>query len=191
MTKYYPMNTSIPRLILHPEDIQYIPHSVANILQQLKSIGLISKPGNDASMYLAGNEFINLLTFLGCSPNINLSPDEGDNFCSISIPDIHETTVLLGYTSMIIPRCPSCKHKVADWKQHFHHWKTGDYTYTCSECQTETPVAKARWRQEAGYGRFCIAINHIHPHEAVPSDKLLNALQQASDTCWTYFYATN
>ena len=185
------MKISIPRLILHPEDIQYIPDNITHILQQLKSIQLISESISNADLYLAGHEFTNLLTFLGCSPNINLSPDDGDQFCSISIPDSHENAALLGYTSMIIPRCPNCKHKITDWKQHFHDWKKADYIYSCSECQTETPVTKLKWRQEAGYGRFCIAINHIHPHEAVPSEKLLNTLRQTSNTDWTYFYATN
>ena len=185
------MNTSIPRLILHPKDGQYIADNMASILQQLESIHFISQLINDSSIYLAGKDFTNLLTFLGCSPDINLSPEDGDNFCSISIPDIHQNSVLLGYTSTSVPRCPKCKHKIHDWKQHFHNWKKADYIYNFSECQTDTCVARLKWRQEAGYGKCCISINHIHPHEAVPSEKLLNALQQASNTEWTYFYANN
>lgn len=185
------MNTSIPRLILHPKDGQYIADNMLSILQQLKSIHFISQITNDSSAYLAGNEFINLLAFLGCSPDINLSPEDGDNFCSITITDCHENITLLGYTSMITPGCPKCKHKVSDWKQHFHDWKKGDHIYSCSKCQVETTVNKLKWRHEAGYGRCCISINHIHPHEAVPSEKLLNALQLASNTEWTYFYANN
>jgi len=185
------MNTSTPRLILHPVDHQYIPDNNSPILESLKAVQFINPSIHDSGTYLAGNEFINLLSFLGCSPDIILSPDNGDKFCSISIPETHDDITLLGYTSMIVPGCPVCNHKVVDWKQHFHQWKKGDYIYHCTECQTGTPVPRLKWRQEAGYGRFCITISHIHPHEAVPSEKLLSTLQQTCNTDWTYFYANN
>jgi len=185
------MKTSIPRLILHPRDYEYIPDNRVAILQQLETVNFINQSIINSGLHLAGDDFSNLLTFLGCSPEINLSPEDGDNFCSIAVSEVHENSILLGYTSTSVPRCPECNHKIRDWKQHFHHWKKGEYIYTCSECQANTSVTKLKWRQEGGYGRFCIAINHIHPHEAVPAEKLLNALQQVSHTEWTYFYATN
>ena len=185
------MHTSIARLILHPRDIQYVPEDLSHIVKQLQIIQFIGKPLSDSNHFLVGDEFINLLTFLGCSPNIHLSPEDGGNFCSFFIPEIHEKNTLLGYTSMVVPRCPECKHKIIDWKQHFHEWKKGDYLYHCSQCLKETPVSQLKWRQEGGYGRFSICISHIHPHEAVPSEKLLNTLQKASNTSWTYFYANN
>lgn len=185
------MYTPVPRLILHPADPRYVPGDHNEIFKALLAIGLLTETTCDKHTYLAGKEFINLLTFLGCSPEIKLSPQDGENFCSISIPGYHEDNMLLGYTSTIIPRCPACKHKVNDWKQHIHDWKHGNHIYHCTECQQQTPVAELNWRQEGGYGHCAIIINHIHPHEAVPADKLLSTLQQASQTEWVYCYANN
>lgn len=192
-TRYiiHSMQSTIPRLILHPENIQYCPDDVEQLLQPLIDLGFIDPQTDDFHHYLAGKEFINLLSFLGCSPDIRLNPDEGDNYCSVSICETHAAPVLLGYTSTARPRCPDCKHKVNDWKQHFHEWKKADAIYSCCECQKKTAVAKLKWRQEAGYGRFSIAVNHIHTHEAVPAEKLLNTLKQISLTDWAYFYANN
>lgn len=185
------MYKATPRLILHPENTRHLIKDNHQLISSLLDIQFINETAGTDNTYTAGKEFINLLTFLGCSPDIKLSPNDGENYCTVSIPDAHETVTLLGYTSTVIPRCPSCKHKISDWKQHFHDWKQGDHVYSCTECQAQTPVANLKWRQEGGYGHSCVVVNHIHPHEAVPSEKLLNTLQQASATAWSYFYANN
>ena len=48
-----------------------------------------------------------------------------------------------------------------------------------------------KWRQQGGYGRFSISIANIHPHEAVPAEKIFQTLKNITGFEWTYFYANN
>lgn len=160
-----------------------------SFIHTLRELGLIASEWQTNS-FLPGDEFIHLLSFLGCAPTIHLHPDDGDQFCHIRIGPITASAKNLGHTATVIPRCPACKHKIREWKN-IDDWRQGDTVYTCHECASKQTMGGLRWRQEGGYGRFSLDIAHVHPHEAVPSEKLLSALEQATGFEWIYFYATN
>ncbi len=139
--------------------------------------------------YLAGERFLSLLTFLGCSPNINLSPSDGENHCSISLLEPSRITKCLGFTQNSQPKCPHCKKRIADWK--VPGWQLQKQLCSCDKCLTDTAYAELNWKHECGFGRCGFEVTHIYPHEAVPTEQLLNALYRASGVQWQYCYANN
>ncbi|VAW70722.1 hypothetical protein MNBD_GAMMA09-2447 [hydrothermal vent metagenome] len=139
--------------------------------------------------HLPGERFLSLLTFLGCSPNINLSPTEGENYCAISLLKPTDCTVCLGFTQNSQPKCPNCKKRIANWKT--ADWQQKKHTCKCDKCMTYTAYAELNWKHECGFGRCGFEISHIYPHEAVPTEQLLNALHQSTGSQWQYCYANN
>jgi len=180
---------SLARLVFHPRQLDHAPADIPALLQALTGIGLISSQQQD-DHHLPGDEFLGLLSFLGCSPHILLHPNEGASYCYLGIDPVSDSPRCLGYTVSVVPRCPVCKQRISDW-QTIPDWQQASSQYTCQQCASSTPVSQLNWRQECGYGRFSFHIAQIHPHEAVPSDKLLDSLQQSSGFNWDYFYANN
>ncbi len=180
---------NISRLIICPRSISDKPQNISLIRQAIQDIGLIAEEFDD-SKYYTGNTFLSLLSFLGCSPNINVSPKDGDNYCYIKISNITDRAEILGHTRSVIPRCPYCKYKFKNW-QSINNYKFAKTIIDCPECNTSLKISDLKWRLEGGYGLFYISIINIHPHEAVPSEKLLQTLEQTTGFAWHYFYTNN
>lgn len=175
------------KLMLYPTRATFTPITSETLLIALKACNLIS----DASLrnpYLPGSAFIKLLSFLGCSPNICLTPEEGDNYCHVIFKPWQSESHCLGHTATAVPRCPQCKTKIPAWKK-IAHWQNGATIYTCPHCHTATTLQKLQWKQECAYGCMAVEIINIHPFEAVPSENLLSVLQEATGVEWNYCYA--
>lgn len=181
-------NTSIPQLVLYPKSVNRAPKDLHQLKASLLDIGFISAV-KDLPYYLPGNEFVNLLAFLGCSPDIRLGPEDGDNYCQVVISDITNEATCLGFNTTIKPKCPACKTTLSQW-QHIANWQQAHTLLGCTHCDTETELHKFKWRHECGYGRFAIRIRYIYPHEAVPSEALLASLEDATGFGWNYCYIT-
>jgi len=157
------------------------------LLQSLIDSEFIISTAHDNNHYLPGERFLSLITFLGCSPNINLFPVAGENHCFISFIEPCEHAICIGYTSTVNPKCPACTKRIATWKT--ADWKLPEEICTCDKCQQKTPYADLSWKHECGFARCGFEVNHIYPHEAVPGDELLNALQKVSGFEWDYCYS--
>jgi hypothetical protein len=179
----------LARLVFHPQNSNDIPANTTAIVAALTEAGFIANAFGDGR-YFPGLEFTNLLTFLGCSPNIYLHPDENENFCHLIIGEITDTTQYLGRNGKVKPHCPCCKQKPASWLK-INHWQQADALYRCEHCGSSHRMDSLNWRQQAGYGRFSLSVAHIYPHEAVPSEKLMQILHNAGNCPWKYFYATD
>ena len=184
------MTEAISRLVIHPKHATDCPQDVPGVINVLSRIGLLGEPDLPDNRFLVGNEFLSLVSFMGCSPSIRLNPAEGDNYCYVQINPVSDSVRCLGYTSFISPQCPACKQKITHWKND-PIWFDGSTTKTCELCGAEKPVQSFRWRKEAGFGRFSVHISYIHPHEVVPAESIFQALEQATDFSWVYFYANN
>lgn len=178
-----------PRLILYPQSLLDAPVNALNTQQALMEIGFITKAFKSNSFY-AGDNFIDLIVFLGCSPDIQISPDENKAFCSVHFSDIKPHSRYLGHCDSISPRCPVCKSSAKNWKN-TDNWQIPTSQYICNTCHTASALSDLKWKQQGGYGRFSISINNIHPHEAVPAEKILQALSDVTQFKWTYLYANN
>ena len=88
------------------------------------------------------------------------------------------------------PKCPHCKNKIKNWKN-TDNWQAANSEITCNKCNTRSTLTDLKWRQQGGYGRFNISIANIHPHEAVPAEKIFQTLKNITGFEWTYFYANN
>lgn len=178
----------ISKLIFFPDNPD---HLVGNklIIDTLISTQFINAEIYNDNHYLAGEKFLRLITFLGCSPNINLFPVENDTHCFISLIEQTSQAQYLGYISSVNPKCPNCKKRIANWKT--DSWnKTGEIC-CCDKCNTQTPYAKLNWKHECGFSRCGFEIAQIYPHEAVPTEQLLNRLEKETGVKWNYCYANN
>jgi NAD-dependent SIR2 family protein deacetylase len=90
--------------------------------------------------------------------------------------------LLIGKNSLP-PRCESCRKRIDDWQQR------GQKLAVCPHCGHQQDPATYDFKQSAGFGRFLLKIENIFPQEAIPSQRLLNILQQACNgATWHYFY---
>jgi len=178
----------VSRLIFFPEDTHQIT-DYKKLVTTLVNSGLIQSQAHSENHYLPGDNFLSLLTFLGCSPNINITPSDNEDHCFISLIPVSEKAKCLGFTRTAKPKCPSCTRRIANWET--EHWQQHNQTCLCDKCQTKTLYADLNWKQECGFGQCGFEIAHIYPHEAVPGEQLLNALEQYSGFKWQYCYANN
>lgn len=175
------------KLMLYPALPNRSQPETGSIIIALKNCGLISGE-TLREKYLSGKAFIELLSFLGCSPNICLTPQDDDNYCHIIIKPPQAIIHCLGYTATAVPRCPKCKNKISNWRQ-TENWQRGETACTCHHCNTTTAMQSLIWKQECAYGCMAIEIINIHPFEAVPSENLLRVLHDATGVEWDYSYA--
>ncbi len=176
----------ISKLIFFPNSI-HATVSTQTLLQSLINSEFIISDAHEKNHYLPGERFLSLITFLGCSPNINLFPTADKNHCFISFIEPSEQASCIGHTSTVNPKCPACKKRIANWK--IPDWKSPKRICACDKCQQQTPYAELNWKQECGFARCGFVVNHIYPHEAVPTDHLLGALKQACGFEWSYCYS--
>jgi len=180
------MTTS--KLIFFPADTQ---DTISNeiITGALDEIQFIITPSHGDNHYLPGDNFLSLLTFLGCSPNINLSPTDNEDHCHISLIKQTDNPQCLGYTRTCNPKCPHCTKRISNWKT--GNWQLAGSTCLCDKCGMESNYDKLNWKQECGFGRCGFEVAHIYPHEAVPTDQLINALKKKTGFDWKYCYSNN
>ncbi len=175
------------RLIFYPASTEQAVDDLI-VLKALQHCGFILPTPHSENHHLPGDEFLSLITFLGCSPNINLTPIEGEKHCYISLLDNRQPAVCLGYTRTARPKCPSCTKRIDNWERLDWH---NNSLCTCDKCQAQHRYSELNWKQECGFARGGFYIAHIFPHEAVPGDALLKLLEQQTGFSWQYCYANN
>ncbi|MDH5185182.1 MAG: hypothetical protein OEX12_14970 [Gammaproteobacteria bacterium] len=175
-----------PRLIFHPKDPQQI--IAHDLLQQsMWEIGFIAEKlsGHADNSYAAGEHFIELLSFLGCSPVIKMSPQDGDNYCYIEWIDRPVAELICG-SQPFQPRCNKCRQLLSDWQTQLNNGSS----IQCHECDSQMALEQVNWKQSAGYASQFLIVHNIYLHEAVPGERLLMTLQKLSGNKeWSYFYA--
>jgi len=178
----------VSKLIFFPKDPLQLCDSniIFKALFDLKFIEVIAHSKNH---YLPGDNFLSLLTFLGCSPNINLTPTPEQTHCFVSLVGPTENPACLGYTNTCNPKCPNCTKRIANWKT--ANWQQTGELCQCDKCGTQVSYAKLNWKQECGFARCGFEIAHIYPHEVVPTDQFLEALLEKTGMEWLYCYANN
>ncbi len=141
----------------------------------------------DEPMFEAGEHFLALVTFLGCSPQISLTDDaaaNGQPVCRIRLHDFEVVRLLESRPAQAL-RCAACRTPQPRPSVLNH-----DLVLTCSKCGEASPLSSYDWRRTAAFGRFFVEIENVFPHEAVPADKLMSMLGTLSGSRWDYFYLT-
>lgn len=179
-------------LYLQPSTTDTIASDV--LVDALRTTGLVgdSLEATQDRRYLTGENYLELINYLGCSPNISFEPGVNDaatenkGFCHINILQFDMPRLILCQSQPRKPQCPSCKRPVSSWPAGS---APDTPTITCDNCHTETATERYNWRKSAGFARSFIEISDIFPREAVPQPVLLDKLESATGISWQYFYA--
>jgi hypothetical protein len=173
------------KLLIHPcrTDCRI---DIKNILLLLDSIGFISrKSSQESGPFPVGNRFLQLLTFMGCSPHIRLEPEHPGDEDYVCVRLIESASpLLLASDKSRTPGCPHCR------KPAFSDWSVLEEAspLVCQHCGDRLSPGELRWRNDAGLARLFIEINSIYPGEAQPVDSMMQQLREASGCEWRYFY---
>lgn len=185
-------NVNSPRLILSPEDIEFSLTDVNHFVKQLANLKLISselKPVENYHCFDLGEDFLHLITYLGCSPTIYNTDDSSDNDTFISIAQ-HET-IQFALSSAIPPaRCPHCHKTDKNWSDYFQRWIDNPLTLeSCPQCNNSFRFTEMKWKKNGGYGKLFLQIHGIQEQLAIPNQTLLDDLEAFTNTRWIYFFA--
>jgi hypothetical protein len=173
-------------LILYPiyPDFSYPQRQ---LLKHLNSMGLLGASEAE-NRYLVGEQFLSLFCFMGCSPHINLFPqqDREQPYCYIEIPAPTKATQCVISQNVKVPRCPHCKMDLSAWAQQLK--QSCSHLINCSHCSTPLIVSQLNWRKSAFFAKNQIIIGNIYEAEALPDQHLLTQLEQATQVEWKYAY---
>lgn len=190
----------IYRLVLHPQNEDYAPASSEMIQEILSSTGFIGDPCSvpDSGMasadqaFLAGEHFLQLLTFMGCSPNVNLAPqyETDQDYCHIVLSPVYTRVRFRSHSRDAFARCPACGRRDADGQALIERWRRNRILkeYVCPYCHKSMSLYDVGWRQMAGFARFFIEVFSIFPQEGIPTSHFLSVLENACAQPWTYFF---
>ncbi len=178
----------VSRLIFHPVDAKQTIQQ-KHIVDCLIQMGFIDIKTIRDNHYLAGENFLSQITFLGCSPNISLTPDDNVEHCYISILDNSDQARCIGYTQNAKPKCPHCTRRLAHWPG--ENFQLNDQLCACDKCGEQSHFSELIWKHECAYACCGFQVMHIYPHEAVPGDQFMDQLSGLSGIDWNYCYATS
>jgi hypothetical protein len=167
------------KLYLYPDnpDIDFEYKQLEALLNTQELIGAEITNGRFAT----GNRFLSLLTFMGCSPDIEIYPQDDKPFCYIEI-EASETPRFIAGRNTSKASCPNCKTAIDRIP------KPIETQLNCPSCELEIELAKLNWRKSAFIAKSWIVIGNIYEFEAVPNDELLIALEKTTGVKWKSAY---
>ncbi len=183
------------RLVLSPADPFYLIQDIKSLIARLRSIHFCAGPMQklNGHHYLLGDRFMQLVSFVGCSPFIRLKPTEdGQPFCHLVVDGPYPKPIFLQGRNTTSPSCKQCRKRIPDWQPLISQWLMQPETFQaiCPYCGHQQNPASYNWRQSAGSGRLFLFVENIFPNEAIPSPELLKTLEAGDQdsAAWSYFY---
>ncbi|MGV6809033.1 MAG: hypothetical protein ACWA5U_04080 [bacterium] len=136
--------------------------------------------------FQVGEQFLSLLCFMGCSPNIALYPQANSQqpYCYIEIPQ--PTKTVLMSDKVKIPHCPHCKMKQDQLVKQLRQSQIK--TYACPHCHSALIPEQLNWRKTAIFSPYRIMIQNIYEAEAIPDGNFLAQLEKVFPATWRYAY---
>ena len=189
-------------MVFYPEDAALAVRSVqykTQLLSGLTEAGFLGTALSSAALhqpidyeaYLPGEHFFQFITFMGCSPQLVVTPPENDSewsqFCHIEIKQYQNPQFLKGLNKLKYT-CPKCKSRPGELPD-LRQWSAGELSVCCKKCRKLTLVENLNWRHSAAFANFKLIIHSVYPHEAIPAEKFLGHLKQYTDEQWNYFYS--
>ncbi|MFA5627522.1 MAG: hypothetical protein WCX90_07570 [Thiohalomonadaceae bacterium] len=181
----------INQLILLPAQHSDCPDNQVSLIEPLQALGFIGSPLQHKSQthYRPGDRFLQLLTFLGCSPVVALGEPglTGDEFCHIQLDGPYAEAKSLAGDNLKAARCPACNQSITNTAKLIIQWPAKQ-DWHCPKCGKTSAITSLRWRQSAGFGRYFLRVWGVFEGESVPGDELLTTLHKSCGYDWQYFY---
>lgn len=170
-------------LVLFPKNPDWAPADFASLADMLRDIGLTGAE-REANFFSSGPQYLGLVTYLGCSPQIELGEDA--NATTIRLRGIFSAPQFLHGGNLKPPRCRQCRKALE---------KTGCLLVAgeklcCDYCGHCGQPHEFDWRRSAAFARVFVEISNVFESEAVPAEKLTACLEQASGETWDYSYVS-
>ncbi len=190
----------LARLLLHPADPCAVPQDPSALRATLRALGMLGAPFSyqGREHYLPGKDFLDLVTFVGCSPVVALAPPRSgqdpcaaaEEFCHLCLVHPSPAPLCLVGPNATTPRCRRCRHLQDLWQARRFAWCAHPLQPqgVCAGCGQALVPADLDWRQSAGCASYFLEIWGIYPAEAVPSDRLIGTLEGSTSSPWRYFY---
>lgn len=154
--------------------------------------GVLGAPAGEpsADRYFIGDAFLQLFSFMGCSPNIEFQPRNAGQldwheFVFIQLSPVLAQPLWLVERGLAKPGCPYCQRRTRDWTVHY---REQDHQLFCPHCQQTANVCEWRWYDAGACARQFISVVNVYPKESIPTDTLLLQLQEETGVPWHYFY---
>jgi Zn ribbon nucleic-acid-binding protein len=193
---------TVHKLVLYPAHVDCPAVDTAALIATLQAIGLVAAPGchDPAGGYRAGEHFLQLVSFLGCSPAIGLEPpmDPGEceracasgSLCHIRFSPAEDRIRFRADCRLPAPRCPQCRKAEDRWPTLIEQWRADSQVnqWECCECGHAGRLFDLNFRHRGAFGHSFIEIWGVHPAEAVPGESLLATLGELSGCDWSYMY---
>jgi hypothetical protein len=187
-------------IILYPAD-PHVDIDMMDLRDSLQSIGLIAETFDFFGKihYRQGKQFLSLVEFVEERVAIILEPVDGKlqevnrqpskESCHVELEGPFAEVAVIASGNTRAPLCPSCGYKVQEWGDVLSKWYDNklSYVWLCPECQKQVTVDKLNWHKTAGFARYSINIWDAF-YDAKPTHRLLDKLEQFTNTDWDYLY---
>ena len=178
------------RLILYPVDplLELALQPLLKLLQQQSIIAQPLPADLEREGYQVGEGFFDAFLFLGCSPSVELTPSihhPEQPFCYLQLESTPYCELITG--SNLKAACPSCKKRL-EVPPVVKQDKRKELLIYCGHCGCDSKDLSVAWRKTAALSSTRISLWNIFEGEAIPSDRLLDQLQQQSGLLWRYSY---
>ena len=188
----------IHKLVLHPLDADFALTSWDGLIARLREVAFLGeqldKPINEKQQnrFLVGERFIQYITFMGCSPAVELSPptDGSLDFCHIHFSAITPESRFRSASQNVFARCPQCRKRISNWEEAVSLWSkdSSAVNFNCDKCAEPVSLHQLGWRHTAGFARLFIDVYSIYPQEGIPTDPFLSLLEAQTGAQWDYFF---
>ena len=178
------------KLYLYPEDSDATisKEALKSALAECQFIG----PLIEGNRHETGERFLSLLCFMGCSPNIELAPQDNKPYCYIEIADTQGDKRFIAGHNARKHQCPACKQTVQNIKALINAAIKNRLQYfNCPECDQHIEYKKINWRKSAFIAKNWIVVGNIYEAEAIPDENLLAKLERSTGSRWKYAYIRN
>lgn len=172
-------------LILHSANPE-IACEQSDLIKLLKDIQFIDLE-ETSSRFQIGEKFLQQMTFLGCSPAIELAPNGEQAYVYVEVPDTLPVITFHSGKNLKFPRCPACKETLNTIATDIAQAKDIN-SLPCPSCQQAINPLQFNWRKSAFFGKSKILIGNIYEAEAVPNENLLSYLSELTGDNWKYSY---
>lgn len=159
----------------------WVPEDLGSIARDLQVVGLIGE-AREPHLFNTGPEYLNLITYLGCSPQVALGGNV--DATTIRLNGIFDSSQFIHGGNLKAPRCPHCRKP----SEKLDLSNNPNETLRCSYCGFEGPMNKFDWRRSAAFGRVFIEISNVFESEAVPGEELTDRLLKATGENWDFCY---